>query len=96
MGKPATRQGDISTGHGAWAPRPANVASPDVFVEGKPLVRQGDPWTIHCVGLACHAEGVVMGSQTVFCNTLGSARMGDQIACGGFSMQGASTVFIAD
>jgi len=96
MGMPVTRVGDISTGHGAFAPRPANECSPDVNAEGNGVVRESDDWTTHCVGPSCHEGAVQQGSSTVFVNGKGAVRMGDEIDCGGMSMQGAVTVFVGD
>lgn len=96
MSQPATRKGDLSSGHGAWAPRPADVSSPDVVIGGQPAVRTKDPWTIHCVGLACHLGAVQEGSETVIINGEGAVRIGDDIDCGGTVIQGLPTVIIGD
>lgn len=96
MTYPATRQGDISSGHGAWAPRPADQASPDVYTEGMPNIREGDAWTTHCVGPACHQGAVSQGSSTVIINGSGAVRLGDKIDCGGTVLQGAASVYFAD
>ena len=96
MCPPATTQKCISSGHGAWAPRPGDQCSPDVFTESDANIRVGDAWTTHCVGSSCHEGAVQQASQTVFINGSGAVRLGDEIDCGGFVIQGASTVFIGD
>ncbi len=35
--------GDIGTDHDGFPPTPVIAASPDVFLDGKPVARQGDP-----------------------------------------------------
>lgn len=95
-GYPGTTKKCISSGHGAYPPRPGDQCSSDVFYEADNAVRVGDQWTTHCVGPACHQGAVQQASQTVFVNGQGAVRLGDEIDCGGFVMQGAATVFIGD
>ena len=42
------RQGDVCTGHGCYPSRPNASWSPDVFVNGLNVHRQGDAWESHC------------------------------------------------
>ena len=44
---PVTRLGDNCTGHGSFPPRPSSGASPDVFVNGIAVHREGDSWAPH-------------------------------------------------
>ena len=39
--------GDIGTDHDGFHPSPVIAASPDVFLDGKPVARQGDPLAPH-------------------------------------------------
>ena len=39
-----TRKGDSCTGHGCFPARPSTSGSPDVFVNGIAVHRQGDSW----------------------------------------------------
>jgi uncharacterized Zn-binding protein involved in type VI secretion len=55
--------------------------SADVFVEGKPVVRIGDPVSGH--GRGTHAGPVMSsGSDTVLVNGIGVSRDGDIATCG--------------
>lgn len=55
--------------------------SPDVFVNGQPLVRIGDAVQGHGPGV--HAGPVMAtGSGDVFCNGIGACRAGDLASCG--------------
>ncbi len=39
--------GDTGTDHDGFHPSPVIAASPDVFLDGKPVARQGDPLAPH-------------------------------------------------
>ncbi|WP_421260016.1 hypothetical protein [Aeromonas sp. 600774] len=59
--------GDIGTDHDGFPPTPVIAASPDVFLDGKPVARQGDPLAPHdkpiaVTGTAVDCGGVVIGS----------------------------------
>lgn len=82
MGKAIVCVGDYCSGI------PAHVCmsgSSDVFVNGRPVCRQGDSFT----------EGKVMaqGSKTVFANGHGIGRVGDSVSCGFKVISGSSNVF---
>jgi uncharacterized Zn-binding protein involved in type VI secretion len=96
---PAHRKGDIGSGHGChFPPTPATGGIPDVFVNGKPLMRVGDAFAAH----ACpkhgggHDRALAEGSATVFINSMPAGRIGDAIDCGGQAQTGSSSVFIGD
>ncbi|WP_419247479.1 PAAR domain-containing protein [Wolbachia endosymbiont of Rhagoletis indifferens] len=59
--------------------------SRDIFVNGRPVCRQGDSFT----------EGKVMaqGSKTVFANSHGIGRVGDSVSCGFKVVSGSENVF---
>lgn len=98
MGLPVVRMGvDICSGHPAgptyFAPRPAIVGSPDVFVDGLPLVRVGDLWAMHTNLITVHPGTGIVGSMTVFCNGRPVMRIGDPIDCGSVAAMGSTTTF---
>ena len=86
------RLNDICTGHGCWPSRPNDTASPNVFVEGLGVHRQGDHWASHCC-VSCHDSILATGSGSVFINGLQCARIGDPIVCGSMIMTGSETCF---
>lgn len=82
MGKAIVCVGDYCSGI------PAHVCmsgSRDIFVNGRPVCRQGDSFT----------EGKVMaqGSKTVFANGHGIGRVGDSVSCGSKVISGSENVF---
>lgn len=87
MGKPVTRLGDKTTGHGPYKPRPATGASPNVFANGIAVNRVGDGWAPHGASPAYNGdphpgEGnhtTSAGSGTVFANGKAVARIGDPV-----------------
>lgn len=93
MGKPVIRKGpDISTGHPpGFPPVAATMGSQNVFVNRISVVRQGDPYKVHCYKSSCHV-GKATGSSRVFVNKKGITRMGDKITCGDTSGGGSSNV----
>jgi len=94
MGKPITYLGAMCTGHNGFPPRPNIGASSNVFVEGRAVHRQGDPWSIHCRPRhGCHGGSLSGGSSTVFVNHRGAGRLGDSVSCGSKVAQACSTVF---
>ena len=86
-------EGAIGTGHGCFPPRPSTGGSPDVFVNGIPVLRETDPWATHCCGTSCHDSTQAAGSATVFANGLQLARIGDPVACGSAVAEGSDNVF---
>lgn len=90
-----SRLGDNCTGHGCWPPRPSTGASPNVFVNGLKVHRQGDAWAAHtCPTIPeTHASVLAAGSATVFANGKQLARIGDPVACGSSVAQGSANVF---
>lgn len=88
-----TRLGDNCTGHGCWPSRPSVSASPNVFVNGIPVHRQGDAWATHCCGPACHAGVLAAGSSTVYVNGKQCGRIGDPVNCGSNVAEGSPNVF---
>lgn len=99
MSIPVVRMGiDLCTGHpgpGFFMSRPALAGSPDVFVEGIPIVRVGDMWAPHTNRQTVHQGSGATGSPTVFANGVPIQRIGDLIDCGSLCMMGSITVFSA-
>ena len=97
----ATRLNDICTGHECFPSRPSIEGSPNVFVNGRPLHRQGDAWETHCCTHpdrphGCHSSVLASGSGTVYANGRQAGRIGDPVACGSSVATGSSNVFIGD
>lgn len=84
---------DFSTGH-CFEPRPCLTGSPNVFVNGSPVVRVGDDYLqIHVCGIATHPMGpALIGSPNVFVNNSPVHRSGDLITCGDTGGFGSSDV----
>jgi len=97
---PAHRKGDIGSGHSChFPPSIAKSGSPNVFVNGRPLMRVGDSYTPHGCGTCGeppHERKVVVGSSSVFVNGRPAARVGDAIDCGGNAQTGSPNVNIGD
>ena len=72
---------DNSAGH-CYPPRAADAGSPDVIINGYPVVRVGDHYPTHCCGIVCHDGVASMGSSTVIVNGKPLHRVGDEISCG--------------
>jgi len=83
--------GHICTGHGPFPPRPNIQASPNFFVKGLGVHRQGDAWAIHCVALSCHGAVLSVGTANFLANGKPVAKVGDPISCGSFCAQGEAT-----
>lgn len=89
-----TRVGDADVTH-CSQPRRAQ-GSPDVFVNGRAVSRQGDLNTTHKLpGVPCpsHAAPIASGSSTVFVNGRGIGRVGDAISGCTSVAQGSPDVF---
>ena len=89
-----TRLGDQCTGHGCFPSRPSTQGSPDVFVNGIVVHRQGDAWAAHgCATCVPHGGALAQGSATVYVNGLPVGRIGDPVDCGSSVMEGSNNVF---
>ena len=88
-----TRQGDKCSGHGAFPPRPSTAGSGNVFCNGVPVHRRGDPWEQHCDSVSCHGGTLSAGSGTVFVNGKAIGRTGDPVSCGSTVAEGSDNVF---
>lgn len=90
-----TRLGDACSGHGCWPPRASTGASPNVYVNGIAVHRQGDAWAAHtCPSIPqTHASVLAAGSASVFVNGKALGRVGDPVACGSSVAAGSANVF---
>ncbi|WP_182418076.1 PAAR domain-containing protein [Bartonella sp. HY038] len=97
---PAHRKGDIGSGHGChYPPSVANSGSPNVFVNGRPLMRVDDTYTPHACNIcpsASHGRKASVGSRSVFVNGKVAVRIGDAIDCGGVAQNGSKNVNIGN
>jgi uncharacterized Zn-binding protein involved in type VI secretion len=95
MGRAVTRIGDADIPHCSAANRAEG--SPNVFVNGRALSRQGDLNTVHDEpsGSDCspHAAPIETGSTTVFVNGKGCGRIGDLITGCTAVSEGSPNVF---
>ena len=96
MSRPASRLGDADVPH--CSPMLRATGSFNVFINGRPAVRQFDINTPHLrpVGDPCtpHVAPVALGSFTVRINGRGAARLGDFIVACTFVGMGSPNVFI--
>ncbi len=97
-GKPAARLGDIGSGHGChFPPTPAIAGSPDILINNRAAVRQGDAYAPHPCP-ACpsppHGRSLSAGSPTVLFNNKQAGRVGDPIDCGGADSTGSGDTLI--
>jgi len=89
-----TRVGDLDVVHCSVPARARG--SGNVFVNGRPVSRQGDVNTVHLLpGAPCpaHAAPIAVGSTTVFVNSKGAGRVGDAVSGCTSVAQGSSNVF---
>lgn len=93
---PVARQGiDNCDGAFPGVPAPGASGSPNVNVNGRQVMRQGDPFTPHAYVIdpfTIHGRVVVSGSSTVNINGKQAARIGDPLSCGAHIAQGSPNV----
>lgn len=88
------RKGDLCSGHGAHPARGCIEASPDVFVNGKPVHRVGDKWATHTDGNDTHDAVLLEGANGVYVNGRPIAMTGCEISCGSETEQGSDDVLV--
>ncbi|QUS59147.1 PAAR domain-containing protein [Pseudovibrio brasiliensis] len=97
-GKPAARLGDIGSGHGChFPPTPAIAGSPNILINNRLAVRQGDAYAPHPCPVCPsppHGRSLASGSPTVLFNNKQAGRQGDPIDCGGADSTGSGDVLI--
>ncbi len=69
-----------------------------MFVNGRPVHRQGDEWSQHASTDPYKpphiSQFLLEGSDSVFVNGKAIARTGDLISCGAVAEQGSNDVFV--
>lgn len=86
-------EGALHTGFTCHPPVPSIEGSPDVFVEGDPVHREGDAWDFSTCGTSVQDGVTISGSGTVFANGQAVGRIGDDISNGAAIAEGKETVF---
>lgn len=86
------RQGDLTCGHGCWPPEVPSSWSPNVFANGKPVIRNGDTRVPHCCPPPCHGATYI-GDSTVRANGSAIQRVGHPLSCGDTVCNGSPNVF---
>jgi uncharacterized Zn-binding protein involved in type VI secretion len=96
MSKHAAKVGNIGTDHDGFHPTPIIAGSPDVFIDGIPAARVGDPLALHDKpNHPPHPRKIASGSSTVFVNGKPLAITGGAVDCGGVII-GSGTVIVGD
>ena len=96
MSKHAAKVGNIGTDHDGFHPTPIIAGSPDVFIDGIPAARVGDPLAPHDKpNHPPHPRKIASGSSTVLVNGKPLAMTGSAVDCGGVII-GAGTVIVGD
>lgn len=92
----AAKVGDIGTDHDGFPPTKILSGSPDVFIDGIPAARVGDPLEPHDKpNTPEHPRAIAEGSATVFVNGKPLAFTGKNVSCGGVII-GGGTVTVGD
>ncbi|MCT4535170.1 type VI secretion system PAAR protein [Halodesulfovibrio sp.] len=92
----AAKVDDIGTEHDGYPPTKITAGSPNVFIDGKPAARVGDPLEPHDKpNSPKHDRAIATGSSTVFINGKPAALTGGKVTCGGVTI-GSGTVNIGD
>lgn len=96
MSKHAAKVGNIGTDHDGFPPTPITAGSPDVFIDGMPAARVGDPLEPHDKpNNPPHPRKIASGSSTVLVNGKPLAITGGDVDCGGVII-GSGTVIVGD
>ena len=96
LSKKAAKIGDIGTDHDGFHPTAITAGSPDVFIDGIPAARVGDPLAPHDKpNNPPHPRSIASGSSTVFVNGKPLAITGGAVDCGGVII-GSGTVIVGD
>lgn len=96
LSKNAAKVGDIGTDHDGFHPTAITAGSPDVFIDGIPAARVGDPLAPHDKpNNPPHPRTIASGSSTVFVNGKPLAITGGAVDCGGVII-GSGTVIVGD
>lgn len=90
-GKKLVTLGDLGTDHEGFPPTPVIAGSPDVYIDGKPAIRVGDPLAPHSKPKhPPHPRIIVSGEPSILINGKPAAVTGGAIDCGGATIGSAS------
>lgn len=96
MSKHAAKVDNIGTDHEGFHPTAITAGSPDVFIDGIPAARVGDPLAPHDKpNHPPHPRNIASGSSTVLVNGKPLAITGGAVDCGGVII-GSGTVIVGD
>ena len=96
MSKNADKIGDIGTDHDGFHPTAITAGSLDVFIDGIPAARVGDPLAPHDKSNdPLHARTIASGSSTVLVNGKPLAITGGAVDCGDVII-GSGTVIVGN
>lgn len=88
--------GDIGMDHDGFHPSPVIGGSPNVFIDGRPVARRGDPLAPHVhPDLPPHPRSIAEGNGAVLINHREVAISGGKVDCGG-KLIGTASVQIGD
>ncbi|WP_026332787.1 MULTISPECIES: type VI secretion system PAAR protein [unclassified Thioalkalivibrio] len=92
MSKTIMVVGDLDTGHDGYPPTPVISGSPSVFVNGRPVAREGDPLAPHKKsGKSTHTRNIAPGGSTVLVDGRPVALTGHPVSCGGVMVGGGGS-----
>lgn len=86
------RQGDMAI-HPGYGPQYPTQFSPNVKVDGLPVVIEGCQYSTHSNGDDTH-NGFAVGTGTVYCNDHAVQIVGSKVSCGSVMVQGSGSVSI--
>lgn len=86
------RFNDVCSGHDCFPPRRPTSCSPDVFINGIAVERNGDTLETHCCDSSCHG-GIYVGSGSVYANGRSIQVVADPISCGSICAVGSGDTF---
>lgn len=91
MGKPAAIMSNQGSDHAGFPPTPITAGSGDVFIDGMPCARVGDPLAPHSKpNHPPHGRAIAAGAASVLVNNKPIAIHGSAITCGGTVIAGTS------
>ena len=87
------RVGDLTSGHECHSVQTLISGSSNVFINGIPACRQGDPVSSHTCGNNTHAGTISAGSSSININGMPAAIIGSAVSCGGVVAKGSDNTF---
>jgi len=98
----AVRRNDMTSGHSCYPPQRIVGGSPNVFINKRNAIRQGDAVEVHTCGITSHGAitDIKDGKRTVFINGIPPTRLGDKMdestPCGSIVITASSNVFFGE